>query len=120
LTYFADHSELLSNWSRNTGRLRFRREVQHGQRWQFTLQDVLVRPNWPPDEAPDGAPVVNPDVGLYAFAPDPERRAAIQQRHADGEAWVSPLMTLAPFRREGRGPIIARYEVMERVVAVPF
>jgi hypothetical protein len=29
-------------------------------------------------------------------------------------------MTLAPFRREGRGPIIARYEVMERVVAVPF
>jgi hypothetical protein len=69
LAYFTDHSELLSYWSRNTGRLRFRREVQHGQRWQFTLQDVLVRPNWPPGEAPDGAPVVNPDVGLYAFAP---------------------------------------------------
>ncbi len=111
LTDFADHSELLSNWSHYTGRHRFHQEVRHGERWQFALQDVLVSPHWLSGETPDGLLEVDTDVGIYAFVPDPELRAAIQHRLADGKTGTSPLMTLAPFPRGGQGDIIARYEV---------
>ena len=111
LTYFADHSELLSNWSHYTGRHRFHQVVRHDERWQFALQDVLVRPHWVPGEAPEEVPDVDMDVGFYACVPDTALRAAMKQRLADAHTRHSPLMTLAPFRRGGHGEIIARYEV---------
>lgn len=111
LMYFADHSELLSYWRHQVGHLFFHRQVVHQQRWTFALQDVLVRPHWQEGEAPDGAPEVNPDLGVYAFVPDPDLRAAMEQGRGAGQAGASPLMTLAPFRRKGQGDIIARYEV---------